>query len=96
MAAKKTEPDDNVIEFNLDDLSLREIIEAEKAMKKYTGKAVVFQDMFEGGKPSGSAIAAFVYAIKHRDDPEFTFDDALDVKLEQLGSAEPDPTEAAD
>lgn len=92
--AKADKPDD-VIEFNLDDLSLREIIEAERAMKKYTGKAVVFQDMFENGKPSGSAIAAFVYAIKKRDDPDFTFDDALDVKLEQLGSAEADPTEAA-
>ena len=93
--AKADNTDDDVIEFNLDDLSLREIIEAERAMKKYTGKAVVFQDMFENGKPSGSAIAAFVYAIKKRDDPDFTFDDALDVKLEQLGSAEADPTEAA-
>ena len=94
--AKEPEaPDDEVIEFRVDDLTLREVLEAEKAIKKFTGKDVPFADMFAGGKPSGAALAAFVYAIKKRDNPDFTFDDALDVKLEQLGTAEPDPTEAA-
>lgn len=89
------EQDDGVIEFRVEDLSLRDVIEAERAIKKYTGKDTPFSEMFSDGKPSGSALAAFVYAIKHRDDPSFTFEDALDVKLDQLGTGEPDPTEAA-
>ena len=88
--------DNGVIEFRVEELSLRDVIEAERAIKKYTGKDTPFSEMFEGGKPSGAALAAFVYAIKHRDDPEFSFEDALDVKLDQLGSGEADPTEAAD
>lgn len=87
--------DDGVIEFKVDELSLRDVIEAERAIKKYTGKDTPFAEMFKDGKPSGAALAAFVYAIKHRDNPEFTFEDALDVKLDQLGSGEADPTEAA-
>jgi hypothetical protein len=83
------------IEFKVDDLTIRDVIEAERAMKKYTGKDVVFSEMFAGGKPSGAALAAFVYAVKKRDDPEFSFDDALDVKIEQLSTAPEDPTEAA-
>lgn len=86
---------DDVIEFNLDELTLREVIEAEKAMKKYTGETVAFSDMFANGQPSGAALAAFVYAIKKRDDPKFTYEDALDVKLETLGASVEDPTEAA-
>lgn len=88
---------DEVLKFSLDDLTLREIIEAERAMKKFTGKDVPFGEMFKSGKtPSGSAMAAVVYALKRRDNPDFSFDDALDIKIEQLSSSEPDPTEAAD
>lgn len=89
------QPERDVIEFDIQDLSLRDIIEAERAIKKYTGEDIPFAEMFKDGKPSGAALAAFVYAIRHRDDPKFSFEDALDVRLDQLASAEPDPTEAA-
>ena len=90
--AKKTTAKKKPAELNisLDNLSLRDMVAAEQA----TGKA--FGDLFAGGKPTAEGIAALVYAIQKRTDPDFTFEDALDIEIDQLPSvAGEDPTEAA-
>lgn len=72
-------------------LKMREVAEVEAL----TGLSITA--LADNKAPQGRALAAIAYIIKKRENPAFTFDDALDLDFEEiqtlLGLGENDPLE---
>lgn len=64
-------------------------------VEKLSGLSIV--DVGEPGTPLGKFMAAIAYVWRKRTDPGFTFEDALNLPMDELngllGGEEPDPTE---
>lgn len=77
------------MDVNLNDLTIGDLEEIEKI------SGATSEDVF-GGKMSAAAIKAIVYVVRRREDPEFTLEDAANVRLVDVDfDDEPDPTSAA-
>ena len=67
------------------------------AVEEMSGRAIT--DIGEPGVPLAKFMAAVAWVFKRRTDPNFTFDQALNLSMEDLdgvlGGAEPDPTGSA-
>lgn len=72
------------ITLDLDELTIGEIIAIEMKTE------VPFDELFQEGKPKGLAFQAAAWIVKRREDPAFTFEQALDLTID---FAEPDPLE---
>ena len=77
--------DKSSINFNLNDLTIGEIV----TIEELTG--LPFDAMTDPDKPKGKLLQAIAYISKRRDNPEFTFEMAGDLKL-NLASDEADFT----
>ena len=70
------------MQIDLDQLRLRDLLDIEKQ----TGKT--FGQLFpQDGSFTAEGIVAFVWAMGRRDNPEFSWNDALDVKFSDLDEA---------
>ena len=78
--------DNSSINFNLNDLTIGEIV----SIEELTG--LPFDAMTDPDKPKGKLLQAIAYISKRRDNPEFTFEDAGNLKL-NLASDEADFTQ---
>jgi hypothetical protein len=78
---------DDVMEINLDDLTIGEVIEIEEI----TGMAM--DAMQDAAVPKGRMLQAMAYISRKRTDPDFTLEDALNLKLSVDGDE--DPTDAS-
>ena len=78
---------DDTLEFNLDDLTIAEICEIEEL----TGQP--FDALNDPTKPKGKMLQAMAFISKRRANPDFTFEDAGDIKI-SLNSDEVGPTSA--
>ena len=77
--------DNSSINFNLNDLTIGEIV----TIEELTG--LPFDAMTDPDKPKGKLLQAIAYISKRRENPEFTFEMAGDLKL-NLASDEADFT----
>ena len=77
--------DNSSINFNLNDLTIGEIV----TIEALTG--LPFDAMTDPDKPKGKLLQAIAYISKRRENPEFTFEMAGDLKL-NLASDEADFT----
>ena len=77
--------DNSSINFNLNDLTIGEIV----TIEELTG--LPFDAMTDPDKPKGKLLQAIAYIRKRRENPEFTFEMAGDLKL-NLASDEADYT----
>ena len=77
--------DNSSINFNLNDLTIGEIV----TIEELTG--LPFDAMTDPDKPKGKLLPAIAYISKRRENPEFTFEMAADLKL-NLASDEADFT----
>ena len=77
--------DNSSINFNLNDLTIGEIV----TIEELTG--LPFDAMTDPDKPKGKLLQAIAYISKRRETPEFTFEMAGDLKL-NLASDEADFT----
>jgi hypothetical protein len=78
--------------YQVDDFSGRELVAAER------GFGINLMPELDAGTMQG--VYALIYLVKHRENPDFTVDDALDIKIGQLNEMlsdddEPDEGEAA-
>lgn len=73
--------------MNVEDLTLGEIEEFEKASGGQTIAAV------QKGEVGASAITALVWVFKKRENPDYSLDDARTVKLSELQWDDENPTE---
>ena len=78
--------DNSSINFNLNDLTIGEIVSIEEL------SGLPFDAMTDPDKPKGKLLQAIAYISKRRDNPEFTFEMAGDLKL-NLASDEADFTQ---
>ena len=78
--------DNSSINFNLNDLTIGEIV----TIEELTG--LPFDAMTDPDKPKGKLLQAIAYISKRRENPEFTFEMAGDLKL-NLASDEADFTQ---
>jgi hypothetical protein len=78
---------DDTLEFNLDDLTIAEICEIEEL----TGQP--FDALNDPTKPKGKMLQAMAFISKRRTNPDFTFEDAGDIKI-SVTSDEVGPTNA--
>ena len=78
--------DNSSINFNLNDLTIGEIV----SIEELTG--LPFDAMTDPDKPKGKLLQAIAYISKRRENPEFTFEMAGDLKL-NLASDEADFTQ---
>jgi hypothetical protein len=76
---------ESTLDFNLNDLTIGEIV----TIEELTG--LPFDAMTDPDKPKGKLLQAIAYISKRRDNPEFTFEMAGDLKL-NLASDEADFT----
>ena len=76
---------DETLEFNLDDLTIGEICEIEEL----TGQP--FDALNDPTKPKGKMLQAMAFISKRRANPDFTFEDAGDIKI-SLNADEAGPT----
>ena len=76
----------STLDFNLNDLTIGEIV----TIEELTG--LPFDAMTDPDKPKGKLLQAIAYISKRRDNPEFTFEDAGNLKL-NLASDEADFTQ---
>ena len=76
---------ESTLDFNLNDLTIGEIV----TIEELTG--LPFDAMTDPDKPKGKLLQAIAYISKRRDNPEFTFEDAGNLKL-NLASDEADFT----
>ena len=74
------------LNFNLEDLTIGEIV----TIEELTG--LPFDAMTDPDKPKGKLLQAIAYISKRRENPEFTFEMAGDLKL-NLASDEADFTQ---
>ena len=77
---------ESTLDFNLNDLTIGEIV----TIEELTG--LPFDAMTDPDKPKGKLLQAIAYISKRRDNPEFTFEDAGNLKL-NLSSDEADFTQ---
>jgi hypothetical protein len=77
---------ESTLDFNLNDLTIGEIV----TIEELTG--LPFDAMTDPDKPKGKLLQAIAYISKRREDPEFTFEMAGDLKL-NLASDEADFTQ---
>ena len=77
---------ESTLDFNLNDLTIGEIV----TIEELTG--LPFAAMTDPDKPKGKLLQAIAYISKRRDNPEFTFEDAGNLKL-NLASDEADFTQ---
>lgn len=77
--------DDNYLEVDLAELTVGEIETIEEVIDGPIDKA------FADDKPKGRALRALGYVLKRRDNPEFTLEDAGDLRIR----LREDPTTAA-
>ena len=77
---------ESTLDFNLNDLTIGEIV----SIEELTG--LPFDAMTDPDKPKGKLLQAIAYISKRRDNPEFTFEDAGNLKL-NLASDEADFTQ---
>ena len=77
---------ESTLDFNLNDLTIGEIV----TIEELTG--LPFDAMTDPDKPKGKLLQAIAYISKRRDNPEFTFEDAGNLKL-NLASDEADFTQ---
>ena len=77
---------ESTLDFNLNDLTIGEIV----TIEELTG--LPFDAMTDPDKPKGKHLQAIAYISKRRDNPEFTFEDAGNLKL-NLASDEADFTQ---
>ncbi len=77
---------DDVMNIDLDDLTIGEVIEIESI----TG--VAMDAMQDPGEPKGRMLQAMAFISRRRTDPDFTLEDALNLKLNVDGGE--DPTDA--
>ena len=77
---------ESTLDFNLNDLTIGEIV----TIEELTG--LPFDAMTDPDKPKGKLLQAIAYISKRRDNPEFTFEDAVNLKL-NLASDEADFTQ---
>lgn len=82
--AKAKEPKSIDLTIDLDDMSLGEIVDFEDASGSLIGS-------IDESNLSARELVALVWIAQRRTDPDFTFDDAREVKVSQLNI----PTEAA-
>lgn len=73
-------------EYRLDDFELGELVELED----YTGQPM---DSLEYG--SARVMAFMLYLVRRRDDPAFTLEDALKIRISQVGGGGDAPAEAS-
>ena len=66
---------DETLEFNLDDLTIGEICEIEEL----TGQP--FDALNDPSKPKGKMLQALAYITKKRENPDFTFEMAGNIKI---------------
>jgi hypothetical protein len=78
--------DNSTLDFNLNDLTIGEIV----TIEELTG--LPFDAMTDPDKPKGKLLQAIAYISKRRENPEFTFEMAGDLKL-NLASDEADFTQ---
>ena len=76
---------DETLEFNLDDLTIAEICEIEELTNQ------PFDALNDPTKPKGKMLQAMAFISKRRANPDFTFEDAGDIKI-SLNSDEAGPT----
>ncbi len=79
--------EDDILEIDVNDLRVREIEELEEIMD------CPFDEAFQAGKPKGKFLRAIGYIIKKRDNPEFTLEQAGELRI--VLDEKPDPTPAA-
>ena len=77
---------ESTLDFNLNDLTIGEIV----TIEELTG--LPFDAMTDPDKPKGKLLQANAYISKRRENPEFTFEMAGDLKL-NLASDEADFTQ---
>ena len=81
-----TDQNNDTLNFNINDLTIGEIV----TIEELTG--LPFDAMTDPDKPKGKLLQAIAYISKRRDNPEFTFEMAGDLKL-NLASDEADFTQ---
>jgi hypothetical protein len=79
--------DVDVIELNIDDLTMRDIKKIEALLGRKAGS------LFAGGLQGMDAdtLAAVIWVFRQKVDPEYTFEQALDVPFTKLREAPSDP-----
>lgn len=88
MPARKTVAPaaDDVLSLNMDSLTIGEICEIEEIIDG------PLDGMAKAGARKGKLILAMAYVVKRRDNPDFTVEDAKNLRIEFKGKAKPDPT----
>ena len=74
---------DDVMSIDLDSLTIGEVIEIEEI----TGLAM--DAMQDSSSPKGKMLQALAYISRRRTDPDFTLEDALNLKLQIDGDEDP-------
>lgn len=74
------------LEIDLEDLRIRELEELEEL----TGRP--FDGLFTDGEPRGKVLRALGFVVKRRTNPDFTWEEAGELKIQTTGRADTDPT----
>jgi hypothetical protein len=77
------------INLNFDDLRIREIEDIEEI----TGQPI--SQIMASGQPMAKALRAIAYVMKRREDPEFTLEQAGELRINLTEGDAVDPTNAA-
>ena len=80
------------LEIDLDALTLGDIENLEEACGRPAGQVIAD---FEKGNIVAKDLTALVWVFKSRTDPEFTLDDARNIKLSEMGTFDNPPEDAA-
>ena len=80
---------DDVLDVDISELTVGEIIEIEEL----TGMPL--DALGQADKPKGKMLAALAFVSKRRDNPKFTWEDALELKI-TTSQSEVDPSEGAE
>lgn len=64
------------------------------AMEDFAG--VPIDEFGSPGVKKGRVMVAMAWAVKHRQDPDYTFDEAMDLSISFDSKGEPDPSGPAD
>ena len=80
---------EDVLDVDISELTVGEIIEIEEL----TGMPL--DALGQADKPKGKMLAALAFVSKRRDNPKFTWEDALELKI-TTSQSEVDPSEGAE
>jgi hypothetical protein len=87
MPAQKPKPvADDVLSLQMDSLTVGEICEIEEIIDG------PLDGMAKAGAKKGKLILAMAYVVKKRKNPEFTLEDAKNLRIEFKGKVKADPT----